>query len=76
MVPLGLLRLGDKAEVVELIPGKHPCARMEDMGLRAGKTVEMLNNEGRGALLIKVDESRLAMGRGMAMKILVRRVEV
>jgi ferrous iron transport protein A len=75
MVPLGLLQLGDRAEVVEIISGKHPCARIEDMGFRVGKTVEMLNNEGRGPLLIKVDESRLALGRGMAMKILVRRKE-
>ena len=73
MVPLGLLRLGDRAEVVEVIPDKHPCARIEDMGFRVGKTVEMLNNEGRGPLLIKVDESRLALGRGIAMKIMVRR---
>jgi ferrous iron transport protein A len=75
MVPLGLLRLGDRAEVVEINSGKHPCARIEDMGFRVGKTVEMLNNEGRGPLLIKVDESRLALGRGMAMKIIVRRQE-
>ncbi len=75
MVPLGLLRFGDVAEVVEIIPNKHPCARIEDMGFRVGMTVEMLNNEGRGPLLIKVDESRLALGRGMAMKIMARRKE-
>ncbi len=45
------------------------------MGIRKGKSVEMLNNEGRGPLLLKVDESRIAVGRGMAMKILVRRNE-
>lgn len=73
MVPLGLLRLGDRAEVVDIISGKHPCARIEDMGFRVGKTIEMLNNEGRGPLLIKIDESRLALGRGLAMKIMVRR---
>jgi ferrous iron transport protein A len=75
MVPLGLLQLGDRAEVVEIVPGKHPGARMEDLGFRAGKTVEMLNNGGRGPLLVKIDESRLALGRGMAMKIMVRRSE-
>jgi len=73
MVPLGLLQLGDSAEVVEIISGKQSAARIEDMGFRAGKTVKVLNNEGRGPLLIKVDESRIAIGRGMAMKIMVRR---
>ena len=29
--------------------------------------------DGGGAILLKVDESRLAVGRGMAMKIMVRR---
>ncbi len=73
MVPLGLLRLGDRAEVVKIISGKHPCARIEEMGFRVGKTIEMLSNGGQGPLLIKVDESRLALGRGLAMKIMVRR---
>jgi ferrous iron transport protein A len=49
------------------------CGRMENLGLREGRVVEMLNNEGRGAMLIKVDDSRIAIGRGMAMKIMVRR---
>lgn len=46
------------------------------MGIRIGKSIEMLTNEGRGPLLLKVDESRIAVGRGMAMKILVRRNEI
>jgi len=87
MIPLGLLAAGEQAEVMEtrmeesLSPcsacmSNKPecCARIEDMGLRAGKTVEVLHNHGRqGALLIKVDESRIALNRGMAMKIMVRR---
>lgn len=51
----------------------HP--RVEDLGIRPGKLVEMLSNEGRGALLVKVDESRIAVGRGVAMKIMVRRTD-
>ncbi len=49
--------------------------RLEDMGIRPGKEVEMLNNGGAGALLVKVDDSRIAVGRGVAMKIMVRRQE-
>ena len=51
------------------------AVRLEDMGIRPGKEVEMLNNRGGGALLVKVDDSRIAVGRGMAMKIMVRRRE-
>lgn len=82
MAPLGLLSRGEKAEIVEIKgqkgychgSGKNLLCYAEDMGLRAGKTVEMLANEGRGALLVKIDESRVAIGRGMAMKIIVKTV--
>lgn len=84
MIPLGLLAAGERAEVMGVREGvtgtdrpisgcSEGLGRIEDMGLRTGKVVEMLNNEGRGALLLKIDESRIAIGRGMAMKILVRK---
>ena len=44
-----------------------------NMGLRPGKRVEMITNSGRGPLVLMVDESRIAMNRGEAMKIYVRR---
>lgn len=89
MAPLGLLSIREQAEIVEIkeqkgcghgsganasLHGKSHLCHAEDMGLRIGKTVEMLNNAGRGSLLVKVDESRIAIGRGMAMKIMVRRI--
>jgi len=48
--------------------------RVEDMGLRIGKKVEILNNGG-GPVLVRVDESRIAVARGIAMKIMVRRTK-
>lgn len=79
MAPLGLLNRGEQAEIVEIkgqqacTPecGKNQLCHIEDLGLRVGKMVEMLNNEGRGPILLKIDESRIAIGRGMAMKIMV-----
>lgn len=77
MMPLGLLHAGGKAEIVsirETGAGDCGCScdcRVEDMGLRVGKTVEMLNNGG-GPILLRVDESRIAIARGLAMKIMVR----
>lgn len=48
---------------------------LEDMGLRPGKHVEMITNKGTGPLVLRIDETRIAMGRGAAMKIYVRRIE-
>lgn len=46
-----------------------------NMGLRPGKLIEMITNKGKGPLILKVDESRIALSRGVAMKIYVRRNE-
>ncbi len=83
MAPLGLLSEGEKAEIIEIRQQKGYCHEKSktqichagEMGLRIGKTVEMLNNRGTGPILLKVDESRIALGRGMAMKIMVRRTD-
>lgn len=86
MTPLGLLGRGESGEVIGIRnSGGHGCGhshecghqacacRMADMGIRPGRQVEILKNEGGGPLVVKVDESRIAMDRGMAMKILIRR---
>jgi ferrous iron transport protein A len=75
MFPLVLLSTGEVGEIVSVpgAAGGGACAaRAEDMGLRVGKRVLMLNN-GAGPVLVKVDESRLALDRGVAMKIKVRK---
>jgi ferrous iron transport protein A len=74
MVPLVLLSPGEQAEVIRLISGERLFRRLMDMGLRVGKRVEVLSNRGHGPILIKIEGLRLAIGRGAAMKILVRRV--
>ncbi len=81
LLPLGLLAAGDNAEVVQLFghaghghrhAGSPELVRLEEMGVRVGNVVEVVANEGHGPLLVKVGESRIAIGRGVAMKIQVR----
>jgi len=74
MFPLGLLSPGEQADIVSIREnpdGKCEC-RVEEMGLRVGKTVEMLAS-GSGPVLLRVDESRIALARGLAMKIMVEK---
>ena len=83
MMPLGLLSAGENGEIVEIMLNKADSAgcqsefdksvvRVEELGLRVGKSVEMLTNGGN-TILLRVDESRIAIARRMAMKIMVRR---
>jgi len=79
MIPLGLLQNGEKGEVLQIASygkgmGKGILLRLKSIGLYPGKIVEVLNNPGHGPILIKVNETRIAIGRGMAMKIMVRRL--
>ncbi|MDK9719164.1 MAG: ferrous iron transport protein A [Trichlorobacter sp.] len=50
---------------------KSTATRAEEMGLRVGKQVEVLNNEGN-LLLLLVDEARIAIDRRMARSIKVK----
>lgn len=86
MMPLGLLGAGGVGEIMEVRApktlgagasageqGRCQC-RIEDLGIRVGRTVEVLSNEG-GPLLLKVGESRLAVDRSLAMKIMIKEVK-
>jgi ferrous iron transport protein A len=83
MMPLGLLSAGETGEIVAVRTaqaaggskeegGRCDC-RVEDLGLRVGCTVQMLNNTG-GPVLLKVGEARLAVDRCLAMKIMIKGV--
>lgn len=85
MIPLGEVLEGEKAEIIDFEDSqsakadkKHHseniASRLESMGLRKGKILQMITNTKRGPLLVKVDEHRIALGRGMAMKITVRKI--
>ncbi len=84
LIPLCHLHEGERGEIIETSGiGCHGRAtgherkckghgRIADLGLRVGKTVELLQKGKRGPLLVKVDESRIAIGRGMARNILIK----
>jgi len=70
VMPLGLLGSGEKGTVIDILSNcRHE--RCQDYGLRIGKEVEVLNMGRPGPFLVKIDETRLAIGHGMAMKIKV-----
>ena len=77
MIPLGLLEDGEEGEIVGAASAAADAAtaaasRAEQMGLRVGRRIRMLTNRA-GPVLVKVDESRIALDRSTAMKIKVRK---
>ncbi|MDQ7781905.1 MAG: FeoA family protein [Desulfomonilaceae bacterium] len=71
--PLNELKPGQKAFVVALMGGRSFQTRLIDMGLNVGSAVELIRtaNVRGGGALVAVGETRLAIGSGMAGKILV-----
>jgi ferrous iron transport protein A len=45
--------------------------RLAGLGLTVGAMVEVLQNYGRGPLIVAVRDTRIALGRGQADKVLV-----
>ena len=60
--------------VVAINGGLKMKQRLADLGLNQGATIRVLNDSGHGALILAVKDSRLAIWRGMAHKILVEPV--
>ncbi len=68
---LAELATGTRAVVRVLRGGQELISRLSAMGLVAGAPVEVLQNRGSGPLLVRVCDTRIALGRGEAVKILV-----
>lgn len=105
-VPLGLLREGERARIVEFDEerlgqrfmaygeaclggcgfchgrrrGRHKgwgnLKRLMDMGLERGKMVEVIRNRPGQPLIVCLENSQIALSRGLAMKIYVSKEEV
>lgn len=73
MVPLTALEPGEPALVHALAGGRGVARRLAELGLVPGATVRVLSAGRGGPVLVEVRGSRIALGRGMADKVLVRR---
>jgi len=63
---------GKQVELVGVDAGCNLRGRLLALGFIKGSIITVISNEGNGPLLIKVGESRLTIGRGMAERIEVR----
>jgi len=73
---LDMLPAGKSAVVVGLQGGRGVMRKLDAMGLRPGKRVRMLSSQFMsGPITVLVDGRQVAMGRGIARRILVRAVD-
>ncbi|HOB43590.1 MAG TPA: FeoA family protein [Bacillota bacterium] len=72
IMPLTELPRGCKGTVVNVGNyGRGLARRMSDMGLYDGSEVMVISSAGAGPVLMQVNDCTIAVGRGVAKKILV-----
>lgn len=71
LMPLAMSKEGERVVIREIAGGRRKQARLADMGLRPGDLIEIINNAGRGRIILAHGPTRLAIGRGIAEKIMV-----
>lgn len=62
---------GDRVRVRGHTGGERLASRLAEMGLFKGADLEVLSGGSKGPMIVRTGGSRLALGRGMALKILV-----
>ena len=71
--PLNALGVGERGVVVGMNGGRGLLCRMTSLGFTPGAEVTVMQNYGHGPLICRVRNARIALGRGEAGRIFVRR---
>jgi ferrous iron transport protein A len=70
-MPLAQLGAGEKARIIAVEGGRGLRQKLALRGLSEGKAVRVISNH--GPVVVEVDRIVVAIGRGMAQKIIVAR---
>jgi len=72
-VPLSSLNVGERGHVVSFLGGRGLLAKMSALGFTPGAEITVIQNFGRGSIIVLARGTRIALGRGEAMHVLVHR---
>lgn len=75
MIPLGLLDDGDEAEISSTRGGRGVILRVNELGFYPGSRIKIIRNIKAGPVLVELKGCRIAIGRGIAMKIMCTSIE-
>ena len=71
-IPLTMAPPGKEVTLVAIDGGKGIKTRLYSMGITPGVSLRILNNGAHGPFLVGVRDCKLALGYGVAKKLLVR----
>jgi len=70
-MPLAMARPGELVTVIGVRAGWGLQRRLADLGLTPGVQIRVINSQMPGPVLIDLRGSRVALGRGVAQKVMV-----
>lgn len=74
MKSLSEIAVGHSSIVHQLRGGKDFLGRMTALGFTIGSEVKVIQNYGHGPLIALIRNTRVALGRGEALKVLVEEI--
>ena len=72
MNKLSNAKTGSKLTFISVNGGMGVMRKLTDMGLIPGEKIKVLHNTGHGQVTVHIKGSKVALGHGLAQKIVVR----
>ncbi len=69
-MPIAYVNQGEEVKILDIAGGQGVYKRLMEMGIYPGASVKIISNTGGGPIIIGVKDTKIALGRGMAMKII------
>lgn len=69
-IPLNLINTGKKGIVYNISAGQRASKRLYEMGFNRGSELKVVKND-RGPIIVSLSGNKIALGRGLAQKILI-----
>ena len=70
-IPLAAVFSGERARIISIDGGRGIREHLINMGLDVGSEIKVVKHGAPGPFLVSVKETRLAIGQGMAQRIMV-----
>jgi ferrous iron transport protein A len=74
-ISLSAVPIGESVQIRTLTGGHHCLSRLASLGFTPGAQLKVIQNYGHGPIIVTLRDTRVALGRGEASKILVDRLE-
>ncbi len=71
IIPLSMAKQGSTVQVSSIAAGREFNRRLAEMGIFPSVKLAVIKNAGAGQFVVRIKDTRLVLGRGMAHKIMV-----